>query len=496
MKAFFQYLLAGLIFVVLSTWISQFVYDGDNFYHLGHARVYWENGPFYRPFPWVTYSVISKHNSDIWWGFHVLLSPLTILQDKVLILLAGPAFLMLLNLLISRSAVIKLGFNQWYGLALLPASLGFFTRMDTVRPQVLSAPLLILLFAGLVTDSVGMSLFASVALGFVHPTLAYMMLMVSFFTVLQRGLYKEKWNAWLELSCLAVVLAIACIRPGMEDGLKLLKIQLLDLAQVRKAGEVKNFGVELDPTNMAYFLRAYLSPIIVAVVSLVVFARFRDKERDLGVLFASLGVVGAATILSFAITRRGVDQFAPFMVLTILILLHQCKDIKKFAAALVGVHAVFVFGAFVQQAYSRPHQKNATDFKGATEWLIKNTKPGELVGQSVWSDFGPLFYWDQHNHYFGGMDPIFQYKYDPQMYWRMNLTAAGRDLGSTSPYNPMKVSDKEEPISTVYPRDMKTKWMICSKTWSSDGVQEVLKSDPRAKIRYEDATARVYEFLP
>ena len=81
------------------------------------------------------------------------------------------------------------------------------------------------------------------------------------------------------------------------------------------------------------------------------------------------------------------------------------------------------------------------------------------------------------------------------MYWRMTLTCAGRDMGKTSPYDPMKVPDKEEPISVVYPRDMKTKWMFCSTGWG-DAVQDELKKDPKAKIRYEDANVRIYEFLP
>ncbi len=495
MKAFLQYFIVSLLLVVALCAYCQYVYDGDNFYHLGHASLYWENGPFYRNFPWVTYSVISQHNSDIWWGFHVLLAPLTALKDKVLILAAGPAYLMLLNLIISRTAVVRLGFNHWYGLAMLPASLGFLTRMDTVRPQVLSAALLVLIFAAFVTDSTGLAILGSALLGLVHPTLAYMMVMVGIFTFFQRGLYKKQWNPWLELSCLAVALAVGCIRPGLVDGLQLLKVQLLDLAQVRKAGEVKNFGVELDKGNIPYFVRAFLSPIIVFAIGLVTWLRFRDKEKDTAVLWACLGVVGLALMLSFAITRRGVDQFAPFTILATILIFHQCKGIRKFAAAVVGIHAAYVLSMMCLQSATRTHNKNATDFRAATEWLQAHTKPGELVGQSVWSDFGPLFYWDKQNRFFGGMDPIFQYRYDPAMYWRMTLTCAGRDMGKTSPYDPMKVPDKEEPISVVYPRDMKTKWMFCSTGWG-DAVQDELKKDPKAKIRYEDANVRIYEFLP
>lgn len=495
MKAFFSYLGVALILVTLTCWYSQYVYDGDNFYHLGHASVYWEHGPFFRPFPWVTYSVISQHNSDLWWGFHILLSPLTMLKDKVLILAAGPGYLMLLNLIISRVAVMKLGMNHWYGLALLPASLGYFTRMDTVRPQVLSAALLVLIFAAIVSETPWLAILTSVLIGFLHPTLSYMIIMVGGFTFLQRGLYKKQWNLWLELSCLVVALSVSCIRPGIPDGLQLLKIQLLDLMQVRRAGEVRNFGVELEKVNLTYFLRAYLSPLIVLAIAGVSYLRFRDKEKSTANIWAAFCIVAAALILSVLITRRGIDQFAPFTILTALCVFQTCKDVRKFAAIVIGIHGLYVVMMMGLQAAQRDHPKNATDYKAATEWLIAHTEPGEIVGQGVWSDFGPLFYWDKHNRFFGGMDPIFQYRYNPETYWLQTLNAAGRDLGSTSRYNPLKAFDKEEPIPIIWPRELKTRWLFCGHGWNEE-VQKILKENKHTKLRYEDKNARIYEFVP
>ena len=112
MKAFFTYLGAAILLVTILCVCSQYVYDGDNFYHLGHAMQYSEHGPFFRPFPWVVYSVISQRNSDMWWGFHLLLTPLALLKNKVLILAVAPGLLMVLNLLISRLAVLRVGMNQ------------------------------------------------------------------------------------------------------------------------------------------------------------------------------------------------------------------------------------------------------------------------------------------------------------------------------------------------------------------------------------------------
>lgn len=494
MKAFFSYLGVALLIAAAICGYSQYVYDGDNFYHLGHAALYWENGPFFRSFPWAAYSVISQHNSDLWWGFHVLLAPLTALKDKTLILAVAPGFLMILNLLISRLAVLRLGMSQWYGLALLPASLGFLTRMDTVRPQVLSSALLVLLFAALITEAPWLAIATAAAIGFLHPTLSYLILMVSFFTILQRGISQKKWTGWTEFACLAVAISVACIRPGITDGLQLLKIQLWDLMMVRRAGEVKNFGVELDKINLGYFNRAFISPVIILVLGVVCLVRFRDKEKSTEATWACFGIVLASFLLSLVITRRGVDQFAPFTVLAALCVFHCCKDLRKFPAIVFALHGAFVVGSFGVQHFQRGHKYNATDYKAVSQWLVEHTQPGEIIGQSIWSDFGPLFYWNRHNRYFGGMDPIFQYRYDKDKYWIMTINCAGRELGSSSKFNPLEEPNKEEPLSTIWPRDMNTRFILCAKGWN-DELQKALKSDPNTKIAYEDNNARVYEFV-
>ena len=496
MKSFFSYLGVCVVLVSILCWICQYVYDGDNFYHLGHAIQYSEHGPFYRSFPWLPYSVISQHNSDLWWGFHILLSPLASLRDKVLILAVAPGVLMTLNLQISRLAVLRLGMSQWYGLALLPASIGFLTRMDTVRPQALSASLLVLLFAALVTDAPWLAIITSVLIGFLHPTLSYLIVMIGFCTFIQRGISKKGWNAWIELSCLLVALSVSCIRPGMFDGLQLLKVQLWDLMMVRRAGEVKNFGVELDKMNLSYFNRAYLSPIIVLSLSLLCLIRFRDKEKKVTAFWGAFGIVIASFLLSLFLTRRGSDQFSPFTVLAALCVFHQCKGIGKFTAAVFIAHGLFVTSMFLRSnLIQKDNRFNAQDYRKGTEWLIQHTEPGEIVGHGVWSDFGPLFYWDTHNRYLGGMDPTFQYRFNPETYWLQTLNCAARDLGKTSKFNPVKVSNKEEEVSIVWPRDLKTKWLFASTDWNKE-IQDEIKKDRHTRIAYHDSNVTIYEFVP
>lgn len=493
MKGFGGFLLGTLAIVGFLCWYCQFNYDLDNFYHLGHAKLYWQKGPTFRPFPWVAYSVISQHNSDMWWGFHLLLSPLWLLKDPILVLASAPAFLLTIHALIARWALVRLKIPQWYALAVLFGSASFLTRMDTVRPQVLSSVLLLLIFSGLVTNGPWVALLGSAVLGFVHPTLAYMVILITLCTALTRRMLKREWNAWIELSCVLVALTVAVLRPGIPDGLALLKVQLVDLMIAKKAGAIHNFGSELAPVDPHYFVRAMLGPTIMFCTALF-FALRAKREKDGTALASGLLISLGAIGVSMLITRRGVDQYVPFLITSSLLLIRQTGGFNLVAALVFIGNSMTSVGGFIWQHHLRTHKLNAADYRGASDWLIANTQKGEIVGQGVWSEFGPLFFWNQHNRFLGGMDPIFQYAFSKETYWAMSLSAPLRIPGETGTSNPKELKD-EAPISEVFPKVFKTRWLVTHK-FNYRAIQDALKEDPKVKVRYEDEYATVFEFIP
>ena len=493
MKGFVGFLLTSIAIIAFLCWYSQYNYDFDNFYHLAHGKLYWQKGPGFRPFPWATYSVISQHNSDMWWGFHLLLSPLWIIKDPVWVLGVAPAFLLFLHVMIARWALVRLKISQWYALAVMFGSMSFFTRMETVRPQALSSVLLLLVFSGLVTEAPWVALLASALLGCVHPTLSYMVILVALSTALTRRMMKREWNAWVELSCVVVALAVAILRPGIPDGLALLKVQLIDLMIAKRQGVIPNFGSELAPVDPTYFVRAMLAPTLMFCTA-IFFALRSKREKDGHALASGLLISLGAIGISMLITRRGVDQYVPFLITSSLLLIRQTGGINLIAGLIFAGNSLFSAGGFIWQHHARKHKLNATDFRGASEWLIANTQKGEIVGQAVWSEFGPLFFWNQHNRFFGGMDPIFQYTYSKDLYWAMSLGAPLRIPGETGTGNPKDLGE-EKPVSEVFPKLFKTRWLI-THTFTQPALQEALKADPKVKVRYEDDTARVFEFLP
>ena len=128
---------------------SPAVPDMDIFYHLGHAKVYLEEGPFYHQFPWATYSVIREYGADIWYGFHLLLVPPAlianpVLQVKAAGLLVLGVFLVLLYVVLRRH---NFSFPFVWPLVLIFSSGPFVGRMSTSRPHILTLGLGTLLFS-------------------------------------------------------------------------------------------------------------------------------------------------------------------------------------------------------------------------------------------------------------------------------------------------------------------------------------------------------------
>jgi hypothetical protein len=55
-------------------------------------------------------------------------------------------------------------------------------------------------------------------------------------------------------------------------------------------------------------------------------------------------------------------------------------------------------------------------FESGAKWIAANSQPGEIVFNARWEYFPELFFWKTKNVYSNGMDPIFQYAFDPDLY--------------------------------------------------------------------------------
>ncbi len=133
-----------------------------------------------------------------------------------------------------------------------------------------------------------------------------------------------------------------------------------------------------------------------------------------------------------------------------------------------------------------PYQSRA-----AAEWLKNNSRPGEIVFHVNWGQFPELFYWNQHNRYIGGMDPIFQYAYDKGLYWKAHHLLVGNAVDHTWGTPEAKGTNPEDTY-TVIRRDFKASYIFLEKYRSPALFLHARDNDPRFVRCFDDRRTAIF----
>ena len=132
----------------------------------------------------------------------------------------------------------------------------------------------------------------------------------------------------------------------------------------------------------------------------------------------------------FLDARRFMEQWVPFAVLGAAIALRTLParlPPPVLASALVAVLSLALVNAHDAWArLSRDGDHYGDRYRPALDWIAENSERGELVFHTDWDDFGPMFFYNHHNHYLVGFDPYFLYQHDPELFLRWKLTTYGK----------------------------------------------------------------------
>ena len=507
-----------VIFTLVAAATAAYVYlqspnlrEIDAFYHFRHASLYAHNGIFMKEFPWAVYSVISRFSADIWYGFHLLLAPFTFIPDPMWEIKAGGIFLFTMLLVVLYLALRRIEISYpflWPFLLLGP----FVWRMAVPRPQIASLASAALLFSFMLRGGVWGVFFSSLALTFFHLSFFWLALVVAVAVALVK-IRTEKILEWRKL--LAVMLGLAAgwlLRPNPMGAAKILYVQVFELFFARNEG--LSFGVELNPLAPRVLFSVFTPFLIlwlgVASISLAVILlrRVPLPARSRTLFWSSF----ALSLLFFGmvvlVAMRSADQWALFAILSTasgftLFIDPKAAELKgsltregRIIAASIG-SLVFVFLVWHSMGQYSLHMRISSlppyRFQAAGEWLKEHARPGEIVFNAKWDNFSELFFWDPQNRYIGGMDPIFQYAYDPSLYWKAHHLGQGEAASHTwGTRNPTEAN--LEDTYTVLRRDFKASYVfIEKKPRDNAALYGYLRGDPRFILRFDDEWAAIFQ---
>ncbi len=483
--------------------------DPDSFYHVGHARLYAATSIFHTSFPWTSFSAIATEKADLWWGFHVLLVPFAVLHRPADSIRTAAAVLTIVSLLLIAWLALR---HRFLDAALWP--LVFFLavpnvlfRYVAVRPETLSVPLALLLLSALVRREPRLTFVLAVAITWVHLSMFWLapgIGVVWALAVLGDGMVlgghdvddapprldglgagqrdadgpdvaATSW--WTTIPGLAVAVGGGTalgwlLRPHPLGAARLAWIQIAKLLFEKTGGVPLTFAVDLAPLkphdmwNMSWPL---LIPWVAGLVVLV-WAAVRSREAlratpagERAHLWATL-ILGAGFLgLTLFVARRSLVQWAAFATVSLGLLVTWFTPGHRIGWAsrvlLLTIPIFFAYSLWRNALNDRFVAQPPETLGEAADWLAAHSKPGDLVFNTHWDTFGPLFARNRVNHYVGGMDPIFQFARSPALYWEFHHLSTDEGAQVTCP-DPVCSSGNARDTYDVLTRDFGARYVL------------------------------------
>ncbi len=474
--------------------------DPDIFYHFRHAALYAGGELFSGEFPWAPYSIIGRFSSDIWYGFHVLLIPFAWVDDPLIGMRLAGVFVTAVCLLSVYLVCLRLELEpaSLWPFVLLFSSAFLLHRLTMLRPHVLSMGLSALILALLAAGRIRGVFLAAFASAWLHLSLFFVPIIVLGVYVATK-LVTEKSLAWRESLALAGGLVAGwLLRPNPIGAAKIAYVQIFQWTLEKLAGAPLEVGSELRPLAIAVHSN-YLAFIVLWSLGLLFllwklsFGRSQLPATQPTILCAA-GILSLGFFLvALLFARRAFDFFSIFGTIMLALVFSRFFTRPKWLR--IGLFGLFtilaLYGISLRNrvlAIGWPADRVA----GAAQWLEANSTPGDIVFNARWEYFPELFFWNTKNHYTGGMDPIFQYAFDVELY------RAGLAVGA--PTNSVLCAVGACPETTradsyqILREKFKARYVFLLKQADAT-LYFYLLNDKRFELKQQDESAAVFKLL-
>lgn len=503
------------IFLAISAYAnfrSVNIFDPDSFYHIRHAWLYRVNGIFDSSFPWLQYSVVNSLGSDLWYGFHIFLIPFTYIADLTwAIKIAGLVitFLVLTACYITfKKLAIK--FPAFWSIIFIFSSSKVLWRMIMTRPHPLSLVLTALIFGFFYSGSAWLVLLFSFLISWIHSAVFWFPIIAIAPLVLFKALNNQKIDLTKVAALLGGIVIGLLARPNPLANLKLIYIQVIDLYLTKNRELADMIGLELGPPIWENWADNILIISFIFICSLIYLFWSVYRRKGFGtehkIIILSAIIMCFFSILMYVTAKRAIDLLAFFVItLGAVVATYFFKEAEKDPSntmkyqLLILMFLLFNISTYTSLTEIETGYKNyslpPTTFKEPALWLKENTKKGEIVFNLAWPHFPPLFFWNQHNYYIYGMDPIFLYKYDKKLYWKMYYMFI-EDMGGLTCGVEKCGPEDIEMVYDVLRKDFKASYVLMATSGQTRFLQYLEADKEHYKKVYELEYSAIFKVLP
>jgi len=432
--------------------------DPDAYYHAKIARLMIEKGPVFKEFPSLSFTILKDNYMDYHWLYHVTIIPFVskfgdLTGVRIATIFLTSMFLVLFYLILHRNGIKYPGLY----LLLLASVPTFILRLSIVKANAVS---LCLLFLGidfmLKRKRIGLLLVSMVYVwvysGFILLTGASLVYIISLGikNVLDHSgeilkakiiygrtlkyFFKGTLNPHGWQACLIILagnLLGMLINPYTIGNFKFYWVLIYEIAMMGSPA-----GFDLGRGWYSISGQTLLYETMVLFVALIIlislFIRFRIKVTLEFIFLAAL------TLAFMILSKRSLRMFeysAPISVWFIALgfnLLFQSISKEQFfklfrtkvliksisfllVLIVVTISSLFTYNA-IRDVKIMLYNHPLDHLSGPANWLKHNTARDSMVFNAGWDDWPFLFYFNDHNHYLVGLDPLFMYVYDSEKY--------------------------------------------------------------------------------
>jgi len=445
----------GIVVMVILQTATPWLADNDSFYHIKMARLLPELG-FVDRFPWLHWTLfrdafVSHHH-----GFHVVLAPFAIASDALtggLVLGAKAASVLsmgataLMFCVVLRELAVPRALLWLFALACAPWH--FWVRLSYIRAPMVALPLLLVaLWLMLRNRPRWLAVVAFALTQLYNGAVLLILLPVAFF--LAALIRQADFRPALRHGA-AVAVGIAAgfvLHPYFPANLGFLRTQIFDTG----LGAPREAGIEWQPYAAAFFVRMCAALMIIWVVCVIV-----RLWRGGGLSMRSTALL-LLNVLFLALTlkaRRFIEYWPVFALMNAADLT-VCRAatgkglsaatirtrsrwalIAALSAAVVGFANLLTARGMIEPSY------DPAAVRGPMRFLAETSPAGSIVFTDDWDVFPYCFYWNHHNRYVVGLDPVFTTARFPELWNRYRLITRGQ---TPAHLPPLTAGGRERPV--------------------------------------------------
>lgn len=488
--------------------ISPNIPDLDSFFYLGKALLMRERGLAESSFPWTQFSVIKETSASLWFGFSFMMLPFSFLPSPVLAIKIFGIFATFFTLASCWFVMLRhrIRWPLFWPLLMFFSAPNVTAQLLMARPQTLTIGLGLLLLSFLIRGGWIPVFIISFFISWIHLNFAWMA--IAILAVVAAGrLIAERKIEWLKLAAIPAALLLGWIaRPNPFGAAKLFYIQVVQQILEKQGGLPLLFGAENLPLGQATLFKNFSPFLSIWLLSSLILIWWVWKKRPSEphqVLLASSTIALSSIffLLSAVVARRSYNFWIAFGVLTVALAFtwivgladqrRNLRHLKDWVIGIVVFSLIFLIFFSGSKTLNSLEKLYPPDFlKEPAEWLAKNSQPGDIVFNLRWSHFSPLFLWNRSNYYIGGLDPIFQYRYNPELYWLFHYPSAGVSDSITCRY----VSCSKDQLESTYSalkNDFGAKYILVSKP-NNPKFNEFAAGDRRFEKVFDAVNEVVY----